>query len=230
MSTSIKGNCRYISETIENAHIGDQGEERARWETTRVIADPDEHDEAMKIRGKARGLIVAQCLPSAFGLLCPESKLDELLAAINEARILVDKFNADARLTRVAFNVIYGRIEQDDVQAVRAISAELRNLMEEMQAGLANLDVKAVRDAAAKARGISGMLAPEAKTRLEVAIVAARESAKKIVKAGEVIGLEIDRDAIEKIDQARVSFLDLEDAREVATPAVDGRNIDLEVS
>lgn len=229
MNTSIKGNVHYQKVDLENAHVERNGEQRARWETTRVISDPAEHEMAVKVRDKVRNLISGQCATSAFGLLCPENNADALREAMVEARQIVDGFNDEATLTRMSVNVIYGRIAQDDVEAVRAIAGEIRGLMEDMQDGLKTLNVKAVRDAANKARSIGGMLSPEAKGRIDVAIDAARKAARQIVKAGEEIAIEVDRTTLAEIDGARTAFLDLEtEAIEVAAPVMDGRDIDLE--
>jgi hypothetical protein len=223
----VKGNISYGTREIEGTHINEAGEEVARWETTRIIIDPEEHEAAIKTRSKARSMIKTVCAQSAFGQLCPEDRAPELIAAIAEARALAQRFNEQARLTRLSVNVIFGRIAQDDVEAVRAISAELRDLMEDMQQGLANLDVKQVRDAAAKAKQIGEMLSPAARERLEEAVKVARSSATKMAKAGEQVGIEIDKVAIEQIDKARVSFLDIEDEVAIGTPDVDVRGLDL---
>jgi uncharacterized membrane protein len=229
MQTSIKGNVHYGQQEIESTHITSDGEERARWETTRIVSDPAEHDRAIKVRTKIRGLILSVCSTSAFGLLCPNEKETLLREAILEARSLTDDFNQTAKLTRMQVNVIYGRIAQDDVDAVRAITGEIRTLMEDMQQGLKTLDVKAIRDAANKAKQVGEMLSPDAKQRLDVAIQAARTSARKIVKAGEAAAVEIDKDAIRKIDMQRTSFLDMDfeaEAAQVMSPKMDARNLD----
>lgn len=229
LNTSIKGNISYGTVEIEGTHITESGEQRARWETTRVIIDPDEHSAAWAARVKARSLVKKVCAQSAFGLLCPEDRADELIAAITEARQVVQDFNDEASLTRLSVNVIFGRIAQDDVEAIRAISAEIRDLMDDMQQGLQNLDVKRVRDAAGKAKQVGEMLSDDARQRLESAIDIARKSARQIVKAGAEVAIEIDKVAIEQIDLARVSFLDIEDeVTPVANPVMDARAMDLE--
>ena len=230
LNTSIKGNIHYQKVDLEGAHVDSNGEQRARWETTRVITDPDEHEAAVKVRGQIAYLVRSICAKSAFGLLCPESNADKLTEAIRESRVLADEFNAEASLTRVSVNVIFGRIAQDDVEAVKAISEEIRSLMEDMQNGLQQLDVKAVRDACNRARGLDDMLSDEAKGRLDVAVEAARSAARRIVKAGETVGLEIDRQAIAKIDLARTSFLDLDiEAASLRSPEMSGRAVDMDV-
>lgn len=229
LNTSLRGNVHYQKMDLEGNHVTVNGEQRARWETTRLITDPAEHKAATELRGKIRYLVTKVCASSAFGLLCPEANAAELTEAITEARRLADEFNAGATLTRVSVNVIYGRIAQDDVEAVKAISEEIRSLMSDMQDGLKSLDVKAIREAANKAKGLGEMLSEDAKGRLEVAITAARTSARKIAKAGETAAITIDRRAIAQIDMARTSFLDIDiDEAMVKVPEMSGRAIDFD--
>ena len=229
LNTSIRGNVKYYKKQLEAAHEGDSGEERSSWNTTKVVFDPEEQKAAAKVRDKARTLITGVCSYSAFGLLCPEEDADKLEAAIEEARTIADEFNRDAALTRIRVNALYGRIAQDDVTAMRAIGRELRDLMQDMQTGLAELDVKKVHTAADKARSVGQMLAPEAKNRIDYAIKEARKSARKIVKAGQAIGMEIDRSTIARIESARTAFLDLEnEAVAVAAPQVTAAAIEID--
>jgi hypothetical protein len=227
LSLSLTGNVDYAKRIIEEAHITAEGTQKAKWETVRTIIDPVEHEAGTKARQKAGALIRAACAPSAFGLLCPEDRTDKLEAAIAAGRKVAEEFNATAKLSRVSLYVLTGRIAQDDVEAVRAINSEVRELMEEMQQGLKNLDVKVVRDAATRAKGIGAMLSPEAQARVQLAVDAARESAKQIVKAGEQSAVAIDQATIKKIAEQRTAFLDLDDAQDVAAPAADARALDL---
>lgn len=226
MQTSLRGNVSYHVE--DRAKTAKDNTEVEEWRTRRTIADRDEHERAIRVRTQARGKILSVCSASAFGLLCPNSKESELREAIAEARSIAEEFNSTASMTRMSVNVIFGRIAQDDVEAVRAISGEIRGLMEDMQAGVKTLDVKAIRDAANKAKAVGEMLSPEAQGRLQVAIDTARTAARKINKAGEAAAKEVDRQAIAKIDMARTSFLDVNvEAAQVAKPKMTGRNIDL---
>lgn len=230
LNTSIKGNVHYSKVDLEATHLDVNGEERAKWETERVITDPAEHDAAVKLRNQISNSVRAVCSQSAFGLLCREDNKQILTDAIDTARRLADEFNESASLTRISVNILYGRIAQDDVEAVRAIASELRDLMSDMQDGLATLNVKAVRDAANKARAIGEMLSDDAKSRLDVAITAARGAARQIAKAGETVGVAIDKRAIAQIDMARTSFLDIDiDAADIKAPVMNGRSLDLGV-
>jgi hypothetical protein len=228
LKTSVRGNVSYNTRDIEFDHVAEDGTKKAKWETERVVADPIEHEAAIRARGRARSLIASVCAQSAFGMLCPESAAEELDAAIGDARKIVDEFNSTAKLTRLGFYIIAGRIAPDDVEAVKAINSEIRDLLADMERGVANLEVKVIRDAAAKAKAIGAMLQPEAAARVRIAVDAARSAARQMVKAGEQAAVEVDRRAIRAITEARTAFLDLDGEREVAAPAEQGRAIDFQ--
>jgi len=228
VKSSVTGNVKYSKQDITPDHLTAEGTRKASWQTERVIEDPEEHARAVWARGRARTIIRGVCANSAFGLLCPEVSEDRLDRAIYDARKVVDEFNVGAKLTRVSLYVIAGRIAADDVEAVRAINSEVRDLLQDMEAGLANLDVKAVRAAADAAKNIGAMLSPDAAARIQVAIDAARACATRINKAGEQAAQEVDLRTIALITEARTAFLDLDQAGEVAMPVAEGRGIDFE--
>lgn len=218
LKTSIQGNVRYSTLTLEGDHITETGERKARWETERTVTDPVEHEAAIRARSLARSRIQCVCANSAFGLLCPESKADELAEAVTQARAIVDAFNGTAGVTRLSFNIIAGKILPDDVEAIRAINSEMSDLLASMAEGLSNLDVSKVRDAANKAKSVGAMLTPAAQEAVQAAIDVARKTARQIVSAGEEGTAEIDRAAIRKVLEARTGFLDVEPEAEVEWP------------
>lgn len=228
LKTTVSGNVSYRKRDIETDHLESDGSRQAVWETHRTVEMPDELDAATKTRSKCRSLIVAVCAPSAFGLLCPDNRVDAFNAAVAEARQLANVFNATASVTRVSVNVIAGRVASNDLDAVRAINSEVRELLEAMDAGLQRLDVKAVRDAADRARGIASMLSPSASAKAQAAIDAARAAARQIVKAGEATAVEIDQATLATIRESRLAFLDLDETAEAAQPEAAGRAIDLD--
>jgi hypothetical protein len=229
VKTSVRGNVSYSKQEIESAHIDETGAQKARWETSRVIADPVEQEAAAKARSKAQGLIRAICTQSAFGMLCPETEGENLDKAIVAARKIADEFNATAKLTRVAIYIMTGRIAPDDVEAIKAINSEVRELMERMQDGIARMDVKAVREAASRAKEVGSMLTADSQARVQIAVEAARAAATQIVKAGEVAGLEIDKVAIAKITEMRTAFLDLDgEGKPIEAPKASAASLDLE--
>lgn len=173
--------------------------------------DPGEHDGAVKARGKARSMITSVCVQSAFGLLCPAWEEDKLLAAVREARAVAEEFNGSAVLTNIAVNVIVGRIAADDVEAVRAINSEVRELLAQMERGLRNVDATVIREAANKARALSAMLSPDAAKEAQIAIEAARTAARQIIKGGATSAIPV-HVAIEAVGTCRLAFMDPETA------------------
>lgn len=218
VKTSLSGGVDYDKRIIERDHITKDGIRKARWETARTITDPEEFEEANRVRLKAASLIRRVCAHSAFGLLCLEERGGELDEAINEARRSCDEFNSKAKITRICCYVLTGRIAQDDVEAVRAINSEVRDLIEEMKEGVNNVDVKAIRDAASRLRSVGQMLQPVKQEEAAKAIEMARNAANQYVKAGWAAAQEIDRDALKVLTAARREFLDLDEAKTVAKP------------
>ena len=228
LKTSMQGNVAYSRKDIITDRVQDDGTTLAQWETEKVVTNPAELDRASKARSKARGLIRSVCSGSNFGLLCPESDRARLDDAIVAAREIVAEFNREARDTQIGIFAIVGRVAADDVEAVRAINSEIRDLLSTMEAGLKRLDVGAVREAANKAKELSAMLSPEAAEKAQRAIEVARKDARQIVKAGEAAAMEIDEATLNAIRTSRTAFLDMDDQAEVQTPTVTGRAIDLE--
>ena len=76
LSTNIRGNVRYSAQVIEPEHVLENGQTtKAVTETTRLIADKQEHEAAIKVRSKARSLITSVCIATDYsGLLCREDR------------------------------------------------------------------------------------------------------------------------------------------------------------
>lgn len=218
IKTSQSGNRSYQKQELERAHLTEGGVERSRWNTTKIVFDPEEAKAAAQIANRARYLVTRLCADTAHGPLCPVDRRDDLTAAINESRAMVRDFNESAVFSRVEVNVICGEIIADDLNTVRALFSETEKFMAEMQQGLAELDVKKVRAVCVKALDVGQMLSPEASATMTLAVNAARAACKKIVAAGEQAAVEIDERAIHTIGVARSSFLDFgmsEDGTEV---------------
>lgn len=227
LKTSVVGNVRYTKQVIEDERTVESGAALKKWETERTIMDPVEFERSGKVRGKAAGLVRAVCSQSAFGLLCPEDAGEKLDAAVAAARKLIEEFNADAKVSRIHLYVIAGRVAADDVEAVKAINSEVRDLMREMEKGMTELDVKAIREAASRAKGLAAMLTGDAQARIQIAIEAARSTAKDIVKADDASKLEPDKWAIKKVAEQRAAFLDLDGGGDVGAPVQSAPSLDL---
>jgi hypothetical protein len=228
LNTAIDGNVSYTRTEIEAEHLLDNGMSKAaRWETAKLVADASEHERATIARSKARSVVTACCAKAAIGYLCPNERADDLESAVKEALRIAEEFNVSASLTRVNVYVKTFRVEQDDVEAVRQINKQVRQLIDDMASGVQRLDVDAVREAANTARQLSDMLSDDAQEKIQVAIKTSRDAARKIVKAGESAAVEIDRAAVRKIEEARAAFLDLDEAQDVAAPQAAASELDL---
>jgi len=226
--TTVKGNVKYKTLELEQDHITEEGEGRARWETERTTKDPAEQKAASKVRSAARSKIQSACVKAGdFGLMCPVERETQLRKAVAEARKLAQDFNDTATWTYVGVTVMIGRVSSDDVEAVRAINEQVRDMVDAMSEGARNLDADAIRKAANNARTLGKMLEPGASERVAKAIAIARKTARDIKKAGEGAAIEIDNVAIARLEETRVSFLDIEVAAPVEAVEPEGRGVDL---
>lgn len=233
LKTNVRGGVVYAKRTIESEHAEGAGTV-ATWETTRNITDAAEHTAAGVARSKARALVAAVCCPSSFGLLCPQARESELADAVTAAQAIAVEHNKVANYTRLDVFVITGRIADNDEQAARAIGSEVRDLIGAMERGVRAADPEAIRDAANRARAISGMLSPDAQSKVSAAIVEVRRVARDIVrrveKAGEQAATVVDAVQLNALNAARFAVLDLSDDGNFDSTAADipSRAIDLE--
>lgn len=235
LKTSLRGNVTYRRQDIESEYTTDAGAIRAKWETEKEIADPNEFKAGTEARSEARAAVAKVCAYSPnFGFLCPLEKENELDAAIEIARGIAREFNATANLSQLVVSVITGRIAQDDAEAARAIGNEIRELLDAMRAGIAAADPGAIREAANKARNLGSMLSADVAGQVSAAIVQAREAARAITrrveKAGERAADVVAELQTNRISAARFAFLDIDGAeaeREMESIAPAGRGIDL---
>jgi len=227
LSTRIRGGVNYTRVDLERAKEDATGSQRERWETTKVVADPEDHARATKVRGTISTMIRRLCVDTAFGLICSEANEPALDAAIKQARALANEFNASSPHSSVAVYVLKGRIASTDEEAARAIGEEVKTLIDAMNEGIDRLDPKAIRDAADRARKLGSVLDATQEIAVSEAITQARKAARTIVKRVEkdaedatIVLKDIQRGAIEK---ARLAFLDLDpvQASPDALPAVD---------
>lgn len=231
LKTSLEGNVSYRKKVIEGAHLIETGAQRAKWETVRMIADPVEHDRAVKTRAKVRNTITAVCNGTAFGLLCPETDSKKLELALLQARNLAKEFNDTAANSRINVYIMTGRVAPDDAEAIRAINSEVADLIKTMSEGLKTLDVKAVREAANKARAVGNMLTGSAAEKVNEAIAQARKAARRLVKAGEAAAVAVDGEVLQSLAEARTAFLDVDTpVAEVAAPEAEDRTLEIDLA
>jgi hypothetical protein len=122
------------------------------------------------------------------------------------------------------------RVAADDAQAAREINSELTSLITAMQRGCEALDLKVIRDAAAKAKDICNMLTPAMQERVEGAVKLARSEARRLVKAGANAAVAVDRAVVDQLAFARSGFLDMDSASTIAAPHVSASDLDIEIA
>ena len=229
LRTSVRGGVVYERDEIEPEHRTDSGAQESRWETTKRIEDPDEYERAIKVRGRCISVVRSACIRSDFGLLCLTDREPKLTEAIKEARRLADDFNERARETKIAVNIIRGRVASNDLEAAQSIASEIRDLMDEMRLGVENADVERIRAAATRAKGLGQMVPEESSAKVASAIkearAAAREITKRVTKSGEDIAAVVTGIKLEAISAARFAFIELEEgaveSKPIEAPALD---------
>lgn len=231
LKTSLRGGVKYTRVQLDDAGIvAGEGAAVKRWETTRVIEDRESFEAAQKCRSTSSGLVRKACAQTAFGLLCPLDREDDLDAAVALAKAQILASNDRDPRMRIDLYVLKGRIAETDEEANRAIAGEMRDLLDEMSVGISAGDASAIRDAANRARELSAVLEPTQQEKvaeaIEVARAAARALVKRVEKGGEKRELVVQSLVRGPIEAARFAFLDEEDGPGVAPanemPSVDG--------
>ena len=200
-----------------------EGASARKWETTKIIDDPEEHERAEKLRSTFQRMIRGCCIKSEFGLLCPATKAEKLDEAVEEAQQGARDFNATARVTRIDVNVIKGWVADSDEKAARAIVSEIRGLFDGMDAGIKNADPVAIRDAAKRALSVGKMLDEQSAAMVTAArkdaLAVATALVKRVQKGGEVAATVVDEFKLEALKTARFAFLDMDAPSGAPAPA-----------
>jgi len=227
LKTSVAGGVTYQRTDLDDQKVGSS--ETRRWETVKTVDNVDDFMRAGAVRGEASALIRKPCIKSAFGLICLSADEDELEKAINEAMRMCDNYNrSGTNLSNVRVNVLRGRIADNDAEAARGIAQEITDLLEQMKTGVANFDVRTIREAAGKAREVARVLGNQEAEIVSNAVAAARKAARTIAKRIEKGGEEalvVFRDLqLGPIDIARFAFMDPEEQvkqdASLAAPAI----------
>lgn len=213
--TSVRGGFKRQSIDLAAPPPQEEGAKKRRWETTETIDDAADFELAKQARSQARGKIQNVCIATPFGSMCPLSKEDLLDAAIAEASRMADTYNRrEESRSRIGIWVAKGRVADNDTQAAAGMANKLRELLDEMNDGVARLDAEAIRKAANEAREINRMLDPDQASKVSEAIEAVRKAARIIVKnaseTADVAAAALQEVSLAALDQARMAFLDLE--------------------
>lgn len=235
LRTRIVGGVEYQKRDLEAPEAPAEGAATKRWETTRIVPDPELWERARGTRSRCQTIVRGACIKSEVAmLLCPPDREENLRDKISEAEQLAAAFNTSSTSIQVEVNVVCGRIASDDTTAMRAITGEIRELLDAMNAGVVSGDAEAIRAAANRARSMGAMLDEASGQRVTRAIAEAREAAKVIVKrvqdGGELAENVVKDLKLEQLQAARFSFLDMDAPTEQTgeqLPAVAPRGLDL---
>lgn len=223
LKTRVVGGISYVKSDI--AEETDGKTEIKQWHTTKTVVDADEVERAQLARSRAATAVRSCCIGTPFGLLCPASRVEELDAAVIRARSLTDSHNDASVHTTVELFVLRGQVASDDVEAMRAIGAEMAALSEDMKAGIDNVNPKRIREAAKRAKELGAMLDEANQEKVKAAVLSARKAARDIVRRIEKGG-ENAQKVIQDLDTANVvglkfAFLDVDSTSDAESPAAD---------
>jgi hypothetical protein len=212
LSVRSSGGVRYERQDLDKTE-DEEGKTRVtKWETTKIVADPAEHEAAGKLRSKCRNMISRVCARSAFGLLCPTDKVNALDDAIAEARGMVTAFNGKAKASQLSVYVLKGKIAETDQEAAEAIADELKGLLGEMRNGILMQDVDAIRDAATTALQMGKMLDEQTTRKIGAAVEEARNIAseirRRLAEEADTVAGYVQEVKLINLSESRFAFLD----------------------
>jgi hypothetical protein len=193
LSTRVKGGIAY--ERIETDHQVEGKEDVTTWTTIRRIIDVDEYQRAQQVRTDARKLVAAQCRWTVFGQICPPDNIDNLNAAIGEARDLIEAFNETAEHSTIRLFTLKGEIANDDVEAIESISGSIRDLLGDLNDAVQGGDVKIIRSVAAQAKTMASLL--DQQQHAQGALGRAIKAARRVASA---IALKVEKEGVELAD------------------------------
>lgn len=203
----------------QRADLGEKdlpgGAHEEKWQTTKVVSDPEEFRKAQEIQNKVRSLIRGATVyyPNFGVFICPDEDLPELDAAQTEAAQLVEAFNAEANTVKVQFSLLRGKIADSSKEAIQAVKGELAALLGMLQAAAKAGDVKGLRAAASEAVGLAKALAEDAPATgaLAEAVKTARALAREMVEKVKQGAANLEDAVVEQrlapIAAARAAFL-----------------------
>jgi hypothetical protein len=230
LKTTMRGGVEYVREDISDKKEGVTKVQE--WKTVKRVANIKEYEAASKLRSKLGGLIRKVCVPSAFGLICPVSKEQELRDAIAEAKEAAARFNTKNATVSIGIYTLVGRIAETDQEAMRAIKDELKDMLAEMQRAIQGGAIEDAREAASKLLKMGMVLDEQTQGKVKRAVEEvrqiAKEAIKKVAEGGVTTAQAVANIKFTALEEARFAFLDEgETIAPVSTlPATDVRGLD----
>ena len=223
----LRGGVSYRKEDTSTEMEEDR--ENSEWTSKKTVYSVKEREEGMSLWGRINRNVRGTCLETPIGLMCPKDKRGKLEETIEKLQQEVSDFNLRSLYVRIDYKVLFFSIVGNEEDVALAIRDEITELVSNLLKAVDTGDPKEIREAVAKAKGASDILAGTEAVALEKAVKTAREVARKVtkqvVKQGqrleEVLG-SIDTSAI---DTARFEFLS-----EKKEPQITGRMDSVDLS
>jgi len=195
------------------------------WSTHKVVLSIDEQRALSTTRRTlTRKISGLGTWISDFGIFVRKDRANELEAALSVANEGVRDFNAKAKYTRLTSNFTVFEISGGDERVAKALYDNTVELLNEMNECVEKGDVKRLRYAIKRMRGVSDVLPATTGVKLAEQIKAAREAAKAAIKVSKESGSEKQKleKAIKalksvKMDGLRASLIETSDGIGKAT-------------
>lgn len=191
ITTALTGGVEYRREQLADPTRQEDGALEEEWSTRKRVENPEEIDEAGKLRSAARNSLQGVCLRVGRWLICPPEKERELWARFEMHSERVREFNARATTCRVTLSVLPTRVEANNQRATQAMVSEAQTLLSDIVLAIEAADVEGIRKAAAAASRVASMLDGPVGEELETAVKAARSVARAATKRIEKLGEDV---------------------------------------
>ena len=231
LHVKVDGARQYTTRDLDSEVSGDTL--RRSWVGECVVFSREEADASDKVRSKCRQAITRCCVQTEFGPLCPADRIEDLWAAVQQARAAADTWNDTARYARIRISMMPAILGDPDAldpatrerimrESDYALAAEMRSMLGDIQAQFGKLEsdpagtVKRIRAIARDAMTLSKTMADKQGDEARAAIEAAREAAtaitRRAVKLGENLSSVLgDLDgSFKQVEAGRFAALDLE--------------------
>jgi hypothetical protein len=144
------------------------GSETKRWETERTYKSLEETQEANSVYQKARYRIRSVCMKTDVGFVCPQTRIRELAAAIDEARVMADEANSRFSYCHIKFRVVCTKLEPGDPDHTEALREAIVEQTTAIKDALENFDASKARQLISASKHMVGVIAdPTTKASLE---------------------------------------------------------------
>jgi len=207
---SVRGGLHYHHSDRRQEVDGKQ--EKTHWATDKTVEDVEERAAAVNLCAKIKRQMRSIAADSVIGLICPRGALEQLQEKADELREEVREHNADARHSRVDFNIVPFEILPENLEAAEAIKQQIQESLASLTEALDRSDPKDIRAVIAGMKGLDGIVSEDQGDVLKEAIQSARAAATTIVKEVEKEGKAIEEVRREintsPIEVARLAFAD----------------------